>query len=227
MPPSKRRAYAVTEDDVEQRSKQILEHAAKAVTEDGMEGCTFVRVSESSGFSVGMIQHYFRTRDRLIRATIDQRIDEAKAEWLLLARLGDSATDRIMNLMSFAVDGKRPFTDAWGFWIELYACARRDPVVREKINNALEQWRTIFTEVLKEAFAEGRIHPDFTVDEQAHLLMALVDGLATHAVNGTYDTTAPAMRTLLRRHAAATLGIDHPRSAAEFTATVNPANGNP
>jgi AcrR family transcriptional regulator len=199
---TRRRPYAATDEAIAERRREILGHAGDIVSGAGLQRCSFVAVSEASGFSIGMIQHYFRTRDKLVDATIDQRIGEASEEWASIRARAAGPLEKLLDLVAFAVEGDRTFADAWGFWIELYAAARKDPALRAKLNEVLEEWRRIFLDVLQEALDAGLVNPAHSPDDLTRLLLALVDGLAIQAANGTYATDPERMRGLLYRFAA-------------------------
>ncbi|MDQ4503870.1 TetR family transcriptional regulator C-terminal domain-containing protein [Sinomonas sp. ASV322] len=204
----RRRTNAVTEEAIAERRAEILRHTATVIVASGVAGCSFAAVSEASGFSIGMIQHYFRTRDRLVDACIDQRVAESEGEWRAISEQGGSPAERLSALLDYAVVGEKDFADAWGFWLELYAAARLDESLREKVNERLIFWHRMFHDTISEAIDSGAAKPRRPVDELAHALLALSDGLAMQAVNATYGMTERRMHELLHRFAADELGID-------------------
>ncbi|WP_102160717.1 TetR/AcrR family transcriptional regulator [Zhihengliuella halotolerans] len=201
-----RRRYAVSATQIDTRRRTILEAAAEVIAGSGEAGCTLSAVSKASGCSVGMIQHHFGTRSELIVAAARQRIHESEQEWLAISRAETGPMERIRRLLVFAVHGERPFAEAWSFWLELYAAARRDAVLRQEINTALEVWRRFFLDVLEEAHAAGLVRATRPADRQAQLLLALVDGLALQAANETYGLTGDDMLALLFDAASDLLG---------------------
>ncbi|GAA3707708.1 hypothetical protein GCM10022377_21900 [Zhihengliuella alba] len=203
--------YAVTETQIDSRRRTILDAAAEVIADDGVDGCTLAAVGRASGCSVGMIQHHFGARSSLIGAALRQRLHESEEEWLSIARAEAEPMDRIRRLLVFAVHGDRPFLQAWSFWLELYGAARRDPALRAEINTALEVWRRFFLDVLEEAHAGGLVSARRPARHQAQLLLALVDGLALQAANGTYGLTGDDMLELLFDAASDLLGYEFAR----------------
>ena len=50
---------------------KILEASTRVIAVHGFEGATFRQVSEAADVSVGQVQYYFKTRDKLVAATND------------------------------------------------------------------------------------------------------------------------------------------------------------
>lgn len=207
MPSStSRRTNAVTDEAIAQRRAEILDHTADVIVRSGVAGCTFAAVSEASGHSIGAIQHHFRTRDRLINACIEHRMAESQREWRAIAERDASPLVRLRALLDYTVAGEKEFADAWGFWIEVNAAARRDEDLRAKVNERLALWQELFLEVLTAAMA-GRRGPS-DPEQLTATLVAMADGLAIQAVNGTYGMHPQRMRDVLHHYAATSLGTE-------------------
>lgn len=216
-PGQRKRTHAVTEEAIAERRETIAAHAADIIAGTGVEGCTFGAVSDSTGFSVGMIQHHFRTRERLVLASVEYRTTASVREWQMIHSASKGALHRLNDLLTFAVEGEATFEQAWGFWVEVYSAAHKDENVRIHVANALLAWRRIFVETLDEAIEEGLIKPFHDPDVLATLLLAVVDGLAIQTLNKVYDHSPAKMADTLRRFAAHEFGIDeqdfiHPQS---------------
>ena len=206
--PTRRRSNAVTEEAIAERRAEILRHTADVIVSAGLAGCSFAAVSEACGYSIGMIQHYFRTRDRLIDACIDHRVAELRDEWVAITQRDETPAERMRALLDYAVVGEKEFADAWGFWLELYAAARLDPELRAKVNDGLVSWHQMFLDTIAEAVEAGVAQPRRPVEEISHALLGLADGLAMQAINATYGMTEERMRSLLHSFAAEELGAD-------------------
>ncbi|MFB7611660.1 TetR/AcrR family transcriptional regulator [Streptomyces gardneri] len=71
--------------DHEQRRRQIADAVSQLISEHGLDAVTVARTAATAGMSVGLVQHYFRTKDEMllhafrevsarIRARVDERI---------------------------------------------------------------------------------------------------------------------------------------------------------
>lgn len=202
-----KRTHAVTDEAIAERRETIVAHAADIIAKIGVERCTFGAVSDATEYSVGMIQHYFRTRERLVLATVEYRTTASVREWQNIHSAGTGALERLYDLLTFAVEGEASFEQAWGFWIEVYSAAHKDGNIQVHVANALLAWRGIFEETLDEAVQEGLIKPFHEPELLATLLLAVVDGLAIQTLNGIYNHSPAKMIETLRRFAAHEFGI--------------------
>ncbi|TDC68611.1 TetR family transcriptional regulator [Actinomadura sp. GC306] len=69
--------------DHEQRRRQIAVAVCELIAEDGFDTVTVARTAAAAGISVGLVQHYFRTKDDMllhafghVSASIRRRVDE-------------------------------------------------------------------------------------------------------------------------------------------------------
>lgn len=203
-----KRTRSVTAEAMAERRASILHHASQVIARSGVEGCSFAELSESTGYSIGMIQHYFRHRDRLIGAAVEYRIEESLAEWQRIYDRGDNALERLHDLLTFAIQGDTPFEEAWGFWLQIYAAAHKNAEIRESVASVWNSWRGLFVRALEEAADEKLLQPSIDINELATLLVATVDGLAIQALNGVHTVTPDELVVTLHRFAAREFGID-------------------
>ena len=66
---------------VEERREQILEAAARVISERGADGTRLADIARKAGVSIGLIQHYFNTRDELLAEAFDYFNEIWVTEW--------------------------------------------------------------------------------------------------------------------------------------------------
>ncbi|MER7734761.1 TetR family transcriptional regulator C-terminal domain-containing protein [Streptomyces erythrochromogenes] len=93
--------------DHEQRRRQIADAVSRLISEHGLDAVTVARTAAAAGMSVGLVQHYFRTKDEMllhtfrevaarIRARVDERIqDGIEHKRSLAAVMADVMTEYI------------------------------------------------------------------------------------------------------------------------------------
>jgi TetR/AcrR family transcriptional repressor of bet genes len=203
-----RRTNAVGPDAIAERRAHILTEASLIIARAGVAGCSFAGLAEACGHSVGMIQHYFRTRERLIQATVEFRINSSVEEWHTVYATGGDSLQRIHDLLTFSIEGRTPFEEAWGFWVAVFAEGHKDRNIGESVAKALVEWHAIFVEALKAAVAEGVVPADLDTERSAYALVAVIEGLAIQTLNGLHGGDPAVVIDLLHAIASRELGID-------------------
>ena len=104
--------------------ERILSAAELLLVTHGVERSRLRDVAEAAGVSIGTVQHYFDTRDRLIGELFDWSAERRLNAWLAAAPAGDDPWARLVSLL----DASLPEPLLWRsrIWIEFCAMARDD-----------------------------------------------------------------------------------------------------
>lgn len=97
--------------DHDQRRALIARAFQRLITAQGLGRTTFVRVAAEAGTSVGLIQHYFASKEELLRFAYEdclQRIDERIGTHI---REGEAAGEPISVMMRAALSELLPVDD--------------------------------------------------------------------------------------------------------------------
>ncbi|MBA4504169.1 TetR/AcrR family transcriptional regulator [Corynebacterium sanguinis] len=90
--------------DHDQRRFQLTQ-AARAVADDnGLKGLTVARVAQRAGVSVGLVQHYFPSKDQLVARTYEHLLDGLNDRVARIVEQGEEsgATIRDMSVRALA-----------------------------------------------------------------------------------------------------------------------------
>ncbi len=196
---------ALTAGELRQRKQSILDDALAVVAEQGADALRLRDVATASGVSIGALQHYFDSRDRLVREAFDQharyvvetieKADDPGAEpWLRLAAVFD------------AVAGGPDFARRCVLWIEFAAAAQHDSQLRDLMNGAYEAWRTMLRTVVDAGIQAKAFHPALPADAIVACLLALIDGFELAATIEARGAEPAEVREQLKGTARVLLG---------------------
>jgi TetR/AcrR family transcriptional regulator, transcriptional repressor of bet genes len=204
-----RRSPSGEVDPAVTRRAQVLCSAIQAIGRDGVDRARLRDIAEEAGVSVGLVQHYFGTRQELVEQAFDVmlRLSLDRLDRLLAADRADPLVT-LLSLVRFHVYGAVDFAERWSFWIELWSGARRDPRLTEVAHRIYEHWAVPFRDTVSELQRQHRCRVDLDADDAAATLMSLIDGLAVRSLVDPRSMSLDRMEARLLRAAVFILGVD-------------------
>ncbi|MER7396470.1 TetR/AcrR family transcriptional regulator [Streptomyces sp. NPDC000151] len=161
--------------NVAERREELLRAAIEQIEARGVAAVRVSDVASALGVSNALVLYHFSTKEKLVAAAFAHA---AEADLAHLRRLLGRRTTAVRRLRA-AVRWYAPTGQAkgWRLWIEGWAAALRDPVLRETAGGLDQQWKRALADVMAEGAAAGEFHcPD--PEASAWRLTALLDGLA-------------------------------------------------
>jgi AcrR family transcriptional regulator len=193
-------------DDDQQNA--ILDAAVVVIAQRGAASTRLADVARAIGRSTGTLQHYFGSRDELLAAAF-RRLNDAGAEAARAAAAEiDDPWARLQSVLDEVLGGGPDWTAEWQVWLEFWTACARDPQLRALTGDVYATWRSLIAEAIAEGRRSGAFTPVAPPAEVAAALLALLDGLALHALLGIAgDRRQATARRIVRRVAASYLGV--------------------
>lgn len=167
---------------------RILEHALQLFSEQGFERTTVKQLAQTAGMSPGLVYHYFRSKDDVLRAIFHESVQQVQAAFAQAESVEDPG-ERIERLVRASLAGVREHKRFW----RLFNGLRLDSRYVEVVFRDGMQWTATIRETMERYFREaGAAEPAV----EAALLFALIDGVTQHFVfePGRYPLEAMAER---------------------------------
>lgn len=183
---------AKTVNEADNRREQILQAATRAIIKQGVDGTKLRDVSQEANVSVGMIQHYFRSRDELFnqatRYASEQLIrgfdlDEAKIS---------DPWERVLALIK-RWSAIEDVTSHSQIWLEFANSARKHPSIRPLFSKIYASWYDYVHRAVTDGVARGTLTPTMSINDAVSVFMSFFDGYEFDIANQLTDTTAEAM----------------------------------
>jgi AcrR family transcriptional regulator len=167
--------------DHQARRRLIAEALWRVALRHGLEGVSLRHVATEAGVSMGLVQHYFATKDQMLLfalGTLDQRVTQRVAE--RIATLPDPtdarALTRAVLLEMLPVDEDRHSDAVIGF--AFFAQAATRPAIATALRLSVAQLQAFVGEQICHAQAVGQAAAILDPAREATALLALADGLA-------------------------------------------------
>ena len=178
------------------RHQEILDAAARVITERGLAETRISDIADQAGVSPGLILYYFESKDRLLAEALTFANDQFYLRTSREIRRIPSAKDQLRRLIDLSVPGYLPEygrLDEWALWIEVWVRALRDPEMA-KDREALDQrWRSQLAEIIRGGQAAGEFPTPEDPDELALRIAAIIDGLAIQVIMDDSEVTTERM----------------------------------
>jgi len=190
------------------RRAEILCGTIRVIARDGVVAAKMKDIARESGVSLGLIQHYFDTRENLIDAAFGAMMQVISRE---TARSTGSVTDPlefIYETIRLHVFGTVAFPERWGFWSELWAASGRSDHLRGVATQIYALWARPLEAALQSLKDEGRLPAGADPEQLTIGLLALMDGLAVRTIAEPELFTQQLMLQVLNDWTTTQLGVD-------------------
>ena len=175
-----------------QRKRQILDAAYQVVVQKGLNGLTGRDVAQVAGLSSGLVFFHFGSIEALRLALLDELIG-----WLIgldeNAATNSSATD-FLALMQEEIGLQQTDHEKVGLFLQYWVLGMRTPEIKDRLRQALDDYRALFREPAREFLAARGVDPQEQAAESlAALAVSIVVGCAFQELldPGWFDRERP------------------------------------
>jgi AcrR family transcriptional regulator len=156
------------------RIEEILDAARHVLAQEGYAEFSLRHVARRVNIRLSTLQHYFPSRDDLLRAVVERTVAEYDATYVRQsAKWGTSARSKLVGMVRYLLDDLRQ-PDTAGFFVEFWARGLRDPMAGRLLQQAYRHHRD------RIRIAMAPLNPSIsgrTAELRALLAVALIEGL--------------------------------------------------
>ncbi|MPZ83744.1 MAG: TetR family transcriptional regulator [Actinophytocola sp.] len=186
------------------RRRQVAEAVERLIAQHGLDGVTVAKTAAEAGVSVGLVQHYFATKDDMLRYAYTRVTERTMARVLRRADELTAHRSSIRRVVAEGLTERLPLDDArraeWRVSFTFAARAVDRPDLAAVRNETEAAIRDRLAEAIGNGKECGEVPPDADPPARAAGLLALVDGLALLAYLD--PATGPVAVAELDRHLA-------------------------
>ncbi|WP_197382739.1 TetR/AcrR family transcriptional regulator [Mycolicibacterium mengxianglii] len=166
--------------DHDERREEILRAAIRVIDSVGLDNTTTRAIALESGYSNGVLSHYFQDKDDILQSIL------VKTHREFMSRVEDSMRGKdefgrlwAMLMQNLPLDRERRVETLMEmtFWPRAVSNPASQEFQRNAANDLLKRIRTLIADVR----GAGRLDSDLTDADVAELLIAVIDGLSVHA----------------------------------------------
>lgn len=176
--------------DHEARRQEISEALWRLASARGLEGASLRDVAAEAGISLGRLQHYFRSKDEMLLFALRHinRLAGDRIRERIEALPGEPTPREVLRA---CLSGMLPLDERSRVGVLVGAAyftrAAYDEALRAEAKNGIPQLRALFADQLRRAAERGELPPERATEDEAMLLIGMVDGLSTYVLLDVYD----------------------------------------
>jgi len=169
----------VTEAHLKARRQQILDAAWACFARKGYHQTTMQDICQESDLSPGAVYRYFASKEAILKAINDrgQEMSRALVEEARSLAGGPLDVLGVIGQTMFAIFADPMFEAMTRVNIEIWPEFLRNKVLRDSAKKEIAFWRTVLTQLLREAKERGQLKPGVDPEALAVLLICAWDGL--------------------------------------------------
>ena len=170
----------LTREQQKVATRAALVDAARSVfARRGFQAATVEEIAAEAGFSTGAVYSNFGGKDELVLAVVDETIAAEVRDYSELFARGTNLDERARGGADRWMELLREQPDYFPLFMELWAAARRDPELRERLGSRMGAIRDLSARLIEQAAAEyGLELEEGFADQMGVVINALGNGLA-------------------------------------------------
>lgn len=185
--------------DHAQRRDEIALAACRAIAQRGFAQATVERIARATGYTTGMVAHYFDSKQEIILAALRlmlRRMDQR------LRRLPGGVSADLLSVLSEAlpIDAQRRIECS--FWTAFWGQISADRELKRLNTWVHREYRKLFQRCLGEHWPESDAWPPEVRAQVLRSLITFINGMTTSAVSSPRDWPAREQIRQLQLHLA-------------------------
>jgi len=176
--------------DIPAQRREILKAAKEVFARKGVEGTGMTHVAEATGMGRSSLYHYFKDKDMLVAALIQELMQQEEDQFRAALENGTgSPLERITELIGKQVDTFDEWRKMAGLTLDLWSRHQ------QKLRPFFRDLRTLLSTLIEEGQEKGDIDRSVDADFTSASIIATIDGLLLQYV---VDPDAFSDRELVR-----------------------------
>lgn len=167
--------------DVEGRREEVLEATWRVMAREGLEGVSIREIAAEGGYSTGVIAHYFKNKDDVVRSAL-LRVWRREADRIAARTAGLAGMAALRATVAEVLPSGEERKLEMAVWLCFWGHAIGDERLIAEQRRYYGTWRALLRQRLLEAQRLGEVRPDLDAAAEAVRLAAVIDGVGVQAV---------------------------------------------
>ncbi len=191
-------------DVTEERRAVIVNAAEELLAVHGFDALRLRDIAKAAGVSIGLIQHYFPTRDEVLYETMRVASKRRVDQWSSLGDSHQSSADKLAALLEGSIRDRHRCV----IWLETCAAATRHTDLLPDVQATQHAWHAAIRDAIDRGIANNEFTAMIPVSEIVDVLVSLIDGLIVECAIQPGDGRDEYRMELLHKASRRLLGSD-------------------
>ncbi|WP_342565725.1 TetR/AcrR family transcriptional regulator [Paenibacillus sp. FSL R7-0345] len=160
----------------EEKRKQILSAAFRALSEHGYDAVTLQTIADYAEVSKGVVHYYFASKEAVLVELLEWLTGKISARETSAVAEQHTAEGKLTAYIDSAFAGPAQNRSFYRVYLDFLSRASRSPVYREINQRFYDSCAGISTEVLLLGQQEGIFNTELTPGNTAPVIRAIIDG---------------------------------------------------
>jgi len=164
--------------NAEDRRAELAAATRRVILRQGLEGTTLREVASEAGWSIGVLAHYFDTKDELLRYSL------ADPAWVMnrFTTTEPNGLASIRRILDRLLPLNREMRDMWRVWMTFWVSWPGDASWDRERRLRQRRFRAYCRELVAHARDRGELSLSLDSETEGDALATLVHGLCVQAV---------------------------------------------
>lgn len=185
--------------------EKVVTATLVVIAREGIEGASVRAIAREMGVTTGVISHHFADKSELLSFAFSAISDAISAEVRAAQHIENAETALLSIASAFLSDTPKKAL-RWRVWLAFLAAALPDPAQLALQEAHYAMLRRLVVSRLRELDIAGKLKLGRVPEEEADLLIAVMDGVGLHGVILAKTVSARRQRRLVELHIKALLG---------------------
>jgi len=178
------------------RRNDVVQAALRVIARNGLENASFRAIAAELGCTVGVLTHYFPNREALMHLVLETVSDSISQTFEAHSRVRTIREFEalIAELLPLDVQSRT----LWRIWLSFAVAANGVPALVQNHSDRYAQMIADIAKLLGALRDDGLLAPDLDVENEAEVLVCLMDGVGVHGALMPARMTATRQRSILK-----------------------------
>lgn len=159
--------------DHDQRRRELAQAAVQVIARDGLERTSTRAVANESGWTTGVLKHYFVDKDDILRRALHE-LEAVNIERFRAVDAEPTGYEALRTAIAATLEDE---LDHAKVWVAFISRAATDPNIGGQMRRGSTAWQRRWAKLVRRGQGDGSIRPDLDADHVAVELWALITGL--------------------------------------------------